>query len=70
MYFFALSQAPPAFDIKIAIITPATSEPASKPPSAPVPKRIPTAKGETTAIIPGTNISFKAAVVEISTPFL
>lgn len=67
MYFFALSHAPPALDIKIAIMTPVTSAPASSPPSAAGPNRIPTANGDNTAMIPGTNISFNAAVVEIAT---
>ena len=67
MYFLALSQAPPALDMKIAIITPVTSAPASNPPSAAGPNRIPTANGDITAIIPGTNISFNAAVVDIAT---
>ena len=67
MYFLALSHAPPALDMKIAIITPVTSAPARSPPSAEGPRRIPTTSGASTAMTPGTSISFNAAVVEIAT---
>ena len=67
MYFLALSQAPPLLAIKIAIITPLTSAPASRPPRLSTPSRKPTSKGATTAIMPGRIISFNAAVVEMDT---
>ena len=70
MYFLALSQAPPALDMKIAIITPVTREPASIPPTASVPRRKPMMIGATTAITPGIIISRRAAFVEISTHFV
>ena len=53
--------------MKIAIITPVTSAPARSPPSAEGPRRIPTTSGASTAMTPGTSISFNAAVVEIAT---
>ena len=67
MYFLALSQAPPAFDMKIAIITPQTNAPASIPPSAAAPSKYPTTRGVTTAKTPGIIISWRAACVEIPT---
>ena len=70
IYFLALSQAPPAFDIKIAIKTPVTNEPANSPPRASAPINRPTNTGTTTANNPGIIICFKAAIVEISTHFL
>ena len=65
--FLALSQAPPAFDWKMAINTPETVTPANKPPKASAPKTKPIITGETTANTPGITISRKAAAVEIST---
>ena len=49
MYFFALSQAPPAFDMKIAISTPVTRAPARSPPRAVGPNTSPTKIGTTIA---------------------
>ena len=69
IYFLALSQAPPAFDIIIARSTPDESAPASIPPRASVPITIPTTSGATIAISPGSIISLRAALVEISTHF-
>src|SRR2546430_2093946 len=67
MYFFALSQAPPAFAMKSARKTPISVAPARKPPSASLPMRKPIAGGSTTADKPGTIISLSAALVAIST---
>ena len=67
MYFLALSQAPPEFAIEIANNIPTTSAPASKPPSASAPKKIPTTIGETIAITPGSIIPLNDALVAIST---
>ena len=67
MYFLALSQAPPALDMKMASSTPVTREPASRPPRASTPRIRPTARGASTAMTPGTSISFRAAVVEMAT---
>ena len=46
IYFLALSHAPPVFDDEIAICTPDTRPPASKPAKAPVPMMKPTTSGE------------------------
>ena len=67
MYFLALSQAPPALAIMIAIRTPVTRAPPSSPPKASVPSKSPIASGDNTAITPGTIICLRAAAVEIST---
>ena len=53
--------------MKIAIRTPVTNEPASIPPTASVPRRIPTTRGQITAIAPGIIISRSEAVVAIAT---
>ena len=55
--FLALSQAPPAFDWKIAISTPQVVTPASNPPSISAPPMNPTATGTTIASTPGKTIS-------------
>ena len=57
IYFLALSHAPPAFAINIAIITPLTKEPASIPPRAFAPNKNPIINGDSTANTPGTIIS-------------
>ena len=53
--------------MKRAISTPVTREQASRPPRAAVPSRQPTARGATTARMPGTSISCRAAWVEMAT---
>ena len=55
--------------IMIAISTPAESDPASVPPSASGPKRMPIAIGTRMASRAGITISRRAALVEISTHF-
>lgn len=45
MYFLALSQAPPALALEIAIETPETKIPGKTPATAVGPKKIPTTKG-------------------------
>ena len=68
MYFFALSQDPPAFDIKIASRTPVTVTPARIPPSISFwPNTKPNIIGVNTANAPGSTILLIAAVVAIST---
>ena len=69
IYFFALSQAPPAFAINKAMRTQESSPPASIPPKASAPSVNPTNGGAPTAITPGKSIFFRAAVVAISTHF-
>jgi len=49
MYFFALSQSPPAFAIKSAKITPVKIAPPKKPPRASGPSTKPTNSGKPTA---------------------
>ena len=51
----------------IASMTPVTREPARSPPSAEGPRITPTARGDTTAMMPGIIISFRAACVEMAT---
>ena len=67
MYFLALSQAPPALAIMIAIMEPAAMEPISRPPSASAPITAPTTIGTTTARSPGMIISRRAPSVEMAT---
>ena len=67
MNFLALSQAPPALDMKIAKSTPVTSAPAKSPPRAAAPRAKPTATGTATARTPGRTICLSAAAVEIAT---
>ena len=69
MYFFALSQAPPALEKLIAIYTPETMAPASNPLTPLIPNKIPTIKGVRRTSNPGAIISFKLADVEISMHF-
>lgn len=64
--FFALSHAPPVFDIEIAIYTPETKAPGNNPAIALGPKTIPTKKGVTITNNPGLTISFNEAYVEIA----
>ncbi len=54
-------------DMKMAISTPVKRAPVNSPPKASGPRIRPTAIGARTAISPGRNISFKAALVEIET---
>ena len=68
IYFLALSQAPPELAIKIANKKPVTNAPARNPPNASLFQN-PIASGRTIAKPPGKSISFKAAVVAISTHF-
>ena len=65
--FFALSHAPPALAWKIAISTPDTVTPASRPPRVSGPKTNPTTTGVNTASRPGRTMRRMAALVEIST---
>ena len=53
--------------MKMAISTPVKRAPVNSPPKASGPRIRPTAIGARTAISPGRNISFKAALVEIET---
>lgn len=66
MYFLALSQAPPEFELEMAIWTPETITPARYPDTALGPKSPPRTKGVKMTIIPGKIISVKEAAVEIS----
>ena len=68
--FFALSQAPPELDWKIAIKTPEEVTPARSPPSISAPPPKPIITGTNIAIKPGMIISLSAAFVEISTHLL
>jgi len=65
IYFLALSQAPPVFDIEIAIYTPDTNAPGNNPATALGPKTIPITNGVTITKSPGLTISFNDALVEI-----
>ena len=56
--------------MNIASITPETRAPASRPARAVEPRTTPTSRGTTTAIMPGTSISFRAEVVEMATQVL
>ena len=67
MDFLALSQAPPAFDIKTARKTPLTMTPARKPPRDSTPNIKPTIIGIRTAITARGTSSFCADEVEIPT---
>ena len=67
MYFFALSQAPPAFAIITASTNPVTVLPASSPDTPSGPRRSPTATGMMTATMAGATISLWAEMVHIST---
>merc|ERR1719271_1715590 len=53
MYFFALSQAPPVFDIDTAIMTPATRAPLRRPAQAFFPSRQPNMIGLRITSAPG-----------------
>mmetsp|Transcript_4160 Transcript_4160/g.10681 ORF Transcript_4160/g.10681 Transcript_4160/m.10681 type:complete len:294 (-) Transcript_4160:1147-2028(-) len=64
MYFFELSQAPPALDIVTASTNPLAIAPPSKPPRHLPPISKPTAIGERIARTPGRTISCTLAVVQ------
>jgi hypothetical protein len=66
MYFFALSQAPPVFENEMAICTPDTIAPASKPETAPGPNKTPTTRGEPITRRPGMTIFLMEALVEMA----
>ena len=66
MYFFALSHAPPALDMKMAMSMPVATAPARKPPSMAGLKQ-PMATGTTMARQPGSIISRRAEEVEMAT---
>src|SRR3989344_3644635 len=66
IYFFALSQAPPALAIITANKNPVKVEPANSPAKVLGPRNKPTATGVITASNPGAIIFFRAAAVEIS----
>mmetsp|Transcript_1533 Transcript_1533/g.5256 ORF Transcript_1533/g.5256 Transcript_1533/m.5256 type:complete len:219 (+) Transcript_1533:4830-5486(+) len=63
MYFFALSQAPPAFDIITASMNPLAMDPARRPPRHFAPTRSPMVMGDRTASAPGNTISSTLAWV-------
>ena len=65
--FFALSQAPPAFDIITAMTKPVAKPPDSSPRTPATPKIRPTTTGIRIAKVAGFIISFWAPLVEIST---
>ena len=67
--FLALSQAPPAFDWKIAISIPQVVTPANSPPSISAPPKNPIVTGTNMANRPGITISLMEALVDISTHF-
>src|SRR5262245_48169322 len=67
MYFLALSHEPPALAMNSAIMTPDASEPASRPPTADLPKIRPSRIGDSTASRPGATICRSAPCVEIVT---
>ena len=58
-YFFALSHAPPAFDMVMASMKPEERAPIRRPASARRPMRKPTIGGESTASAPGVIISMR-----------
>ena len=66
-YFFALSQAPPAFDIIMATMAPDPMPPASMPTRQRGPTRKPTKSGAKMAYAPGAIISRTEDFVEIAT---
>merc|ERR1719502_1542563 len=70
MYFFALSQAPPVFDIDTAIMTPATRAPLRRPAQAFFPRRQPKMIGLKITSAPGPIISRSDACVEMETHVL
>lgn len=57
MNFLALSQAPPALALEIAIETPETKIPGKTPATAVGPKKRPTTKGVPITMVAGRNIS-------------
>ena len=63
MYFLALSQAPPVFDIEMAYWTPEIKAPGRIPAIALGPKHIPTAKGVTMTNKAGGIISLRDASI-------
>ena len=67
MYFLALSQAPPALDIKTAMAKPVTVPPPSRPTTASGPRMQPVTMGTTMASSEGTTISCSAPRVHRST---
>ena len=69
MNFLALSQAPPELDALIAICTPLTMLPASKPQTPRGPSKRPIASGEAKTSIPGAIMLFREAWVEIAMHF-
>ena len=69
MYFLALSQAPPAFDMKIAMPKPQTSVPQMSPMTPGTPRIRPTKIGTATARTEGMIISLSAESVEMATQF-
>jgi len=64
--FFALSHAPPELAEEVAIVTPDTKIPGSKPATAVGPNNNPIKRGAQITRKPGANISFKAPFVEMS----
>ena len=67
MYFFALSQAPPALDRKAASAKPVASPPTKSPMTPATPSRSPTSTGATMAMSDGRIISRCAPRVEMAT---
>merc|ERR1719163_2214365 len=66
-YFFALSQAPPAFDIIMATMAPEPMPPASMPTKHLGPTKKPTNRGAKIAYAPGAIISRTEDLVEMAT---
>ncbi len=66
MYFFALSQSPPAFAIKSANITPVKIAPPKKPPRASGPSTKPTSSGKPTAKKVGKTNRSTARLVQLN----
>ena len=63
MYFFALSQAPPALDMNTAMAKPETDTPPSSPTTPVGPRIKPVMMGTTMASTAGVTISWSAPLV-------
>ena len=67
MYFFALSQAPPALDMNTAMAKPVTDTPPSSPTTPSGPRSRPVRMGTMMASRAGTTISWRAPRVHRAT---
>ena len=67
MYFFALSQAPPALDMNTAMAKPVTDTPPSRPTTPVGPSTMPVARGTMMASRAGMTISCRAPLVHRAT---